>query len=352
MNDTKTATANYQLQYLLTVNTFPAEVLTLNPLAVSGGGWYDSGATATVNAVQLVDKIAGASRYDFRSWTGAILTGPPNQATVFMNDTKTATANYQLQYYLTMATNFGTVSPGSGWQDEGLNVLISATAPIPGPGMTYNWIQWHGIGDVNVDGGSPTGNSVTMNSPIFERAEWSYGQAPPNPTVGGAAVPTTVLEITIDLMGEFRAYPVTPGGALLVDVIQTSPDGSLTLEIPTGTVVLNPDGTPAYMNLDPDVFEILAGTPTPPSGATIVQAYQLLPSGIIFEGNTATLAAKYDPADVPAGKTLVWAFYDETAGKWVELETAGYVAAATGVPAVDTTAAKIAHFTYFALIAR
>jgi len=264
MDGAKTATAVYQLQYYLTVTTNPAEVLTLNSSAVSGEGWYDSGATATVDAVQLVNKVTGQSRYDFRSWTGATPTGVGNQATVLMDGPKTVTANYQLQYkvslaqsgvgsdftgtvvivdgtdnlkvsdlpkdywwdagsshtfafqspltvddgkhyvwtgtsglstlqsdtltisgagtltgnyktqyYLTMSTNYGTVSPGSGWYDEGSVVTISATAPSAVDGERYVWLGWTGSGD-----GSYTGTdnpaSITMNGPITETAAWAH----------------------------------------------------------------------------------------------------------------------------------------------------------------------------------
>jgi len=127
MTEAKTITLVYKTQYYLTVNTNPAEVLTLNPSAVSGEGWYDSGATATVDAVQNVDKVADESRYDFRSWTGATPTGVGNQATVYMDDPKTATANYQLQYYLTLATSPpGVNTPtGEGWYDADTYATIS-----------------------------------------------------------------------------------------------------------------------------------------------------------------------------------------------------------------------------------
>lgn len=132
MDGPKTAIATWTTQYYLTVNTNPAEVLTLDPSAMSGEGWYDEGETATVDAVQLVDKVAGESRYDFRSWTGATPTGTGNQAGVVMDSAKTATANYQLQYQLTLAANpTGTgTQTGEGWYDAGTNANISTTNPV------------------------------------------------------------------------------------------------------------------------------------------------------------------------------------------------------------------------------
>jgi hypothetical protein len=127
MTYAETITLVYKTQYYLTVNTDPTDVLTLNPSAVSGWGWYDSGDTATVDAVQNVDKVAGESRYDFRSWTGAT-PGVGNKATVYMDGPKTATANYKLQYYLTVTkspSDVATTPSGSGWYDEGDHAPIS-----------------------------------------------------------------------------------------------------------------------------------------------------------------------------------------------------------------------------------
>ena len=53
---------------------------------------------------------------------------------------------------------------------------------------------------------------------------------------------------------------------------------------------------------------------------------------------------------MPEGSVAVIAFYDEQAGEWVELETAGYVAA--GVEQPDTVTSEVSHFTYFAVMAK
>jgi hypothetical protein len=74
------------------------------------------------------------------------------------------------------------------------------------------------------------------------------------------------------------------------------------------------------------------------------------PDDISFKGNDAIIAVNYDADNIPQGKTLVWAFYDEDAGSWTELETAGYVAAGDIIP--DSVACRTGHFTYFALIAK
>jgi hypothetical protein len=180
-----TICGTYQTQYYLTVNTNPAEVLTLNPAAVSGQGWYNSGFTATVDAVQNVDKVAGESRYDFRSWTGATPTGVGNQATVLMDGPKTATANYQLQYKIIFAqsgvgsdfagtvviidtTNYGRDSVFFWW-DSGSSHSFAFQSPliVTVNGKQYVWTSTTGLstlqaGSINVStSGSVTGNYKT-----------------------------------------------------------------------------------------------------------------------------------------------------------------------------------------------
>jgi len=172
MSAPKTATANWKTQYYLTVDTNPAEVLSFNPSAVSGKGWYDSGVEATVDAVQIVSKVTGQSRYDFRSWTGAT-PGTPNQAKVLMNAPKTATANYQLQYNITFSqtgagSDFtGTVVtidatgyyvatlPHAFWWDSSSSHTFSFASPLTvNAGKQYVWTSTSGLS--TLQGGSIT----------------------------------------------------------------------------------------------------------------------------------------------------------------------------------------------------
>ena len=161
-------------------------------------------------------------------------------------------------------------------------------------------------------------------------------------------VPVSTPVLVVDVLGTVARYPVTNDGILLADAMTTSPDGMLTLLIPAGTLVMNPNGSPAYLNKDPDVFSISAATPQPPAGYTMVAAYEFLPSGIIFRPE-ATLIIKYNAEKMPAGGAPVIAYYDEAAGQWINLETAGYVAGGVEVP--NTVQAHTAHLTYFAILA-
>jgi len=84
----------------------------------------------------------------------------------------TQSITFKTQYYLTMKTNVGATSPGSGWFDANSEVTISATAPLANAAECYLWCGWIGKG-----AGSCTGKSnpaiVTMDGPVSETATWS-----------------------------------------------------------------------------------------------------------------------------------------------------------------------------------
>jgi hypothetical protein len=92
-------TGNYKTQYYLTLTTNPPGVD--SPL---GAGWYDTGTNATVSADAFVDNGPG-SQYRFNGWTTANMTeiaDPTRSPTqVIMDEGKTMTANYVVQYWIT-----------------------------------------------------------------------------------------------------------------------------------------------------------------------------------------------------------------------------------------------------------
>lgn len=166
MNGPKEAIAVWTTQYYLMVLTDPAEVLTLNPAAVSGEGWYDADEIATVDALQNVDKAAG-ERYDFRSWTGATPTGTGNEAAVLMDGPKIVTANYQLQYELTLVTNPAavTIPAGAGWYDAEDDASISTdeNVDIVAGESRYHFTGWTTDDMTEIDDPSAASTTVYMD---------------------------------------------------------------------------------------------------------------------------------------------------------------------------------------------
>jgi hypothetical protein len=76
----------------------------------------------------------------------------------------------QKQYYLTMTaspTAAGTLSPSSGWYNQGASVSISET-----PKSGYTFTSWSGQGSGSYTGTRAT-NTITMNAAITETANYA-----------------------------------------------------------------------------------------------------------------------------------------------------------------------------------
>lgn len=166
---------NYETQFYLTMATSPSG--TNNP---TGAGWYDANTYASISTNQYTNVTPGCSRYNFTGWTTsnmAEITNPNSPSTtVLMDKAKTVTSGYVRQYNLNMSTNFGAVSPGSGWFNAGSNVTISATAPSAITGERYLGIGWVGIGSGSYSGlrNPAVAVNVTMKGPVWEFAMWSH----------------------------------------------------------------------------------------------------------------------------------------------------------------------------------
>jgi hypothetical protein len=331
----------YKTQYYLTLNNGGHG-------SVAGQGWYDAGTDASFSVSPDIVSGSAGTQYVFKTWTGtgdSHYDGPNNPGSVVMNSPMIETAGWTTQYFLTVNNGGLGVTTGQGWSDAGTtaNFGISPLTVTNTVG-TYNFSGWTGEGNGNYSG--PGANhSVVMNNAITETAIW----AAELPEV--IEIPP-IFELTIQLLGgPIVPYPVNADGVVLVDVNQTSPDGSMTLIIPAGTVVLNFDGSPAYRNPDPDIKAVAVGNLAGlPSGVQAVKAYQMTWNGEIFKIHNITLAVRYAAGDIPSGKTAVWAYYDTVQNKWVEVDTAGFVSFGTAVP--NSAAGQVSHFTLYAIIAK
>jgi len=186
MDKAKTVTANYAIQYYLTLTTNPPGVASL-----TGTGWYDANAYAPISAPMYVDIVLGSSRYSFNSWTTpdmAEITDPSSPATtVLMDKAKTVTANYVVQYNVTFAqsgvgsdavgtvvtvdgTDYGySLLPASFWWNTNANHTFSFASPIDAiAGKRYVWVNTTGLsnlqsGSITVtSAGTITGNYKTQ----------------------------------------------------------------------------------------------------------------------------------------------------------------------------------------------
>ena len=120
MSAPKSLTANYGVQYQLSLATAPAAVGTTHISGASDGDWFDSGTTVNLSADLNVAKAAG-ERYHFANWSGAS-TDTTLATSVTMSAPKSLTANYGVQYQLSLATAPAAVGTShiSGGKQPGL----------------------------------------------------------------------------------------------------------------------------------------------------------------------------------------------------------------------------------------
>jgi len=215
MDGPKEAIAVWTTQYYLMVLTDPSEVLTLNPAAVSGEGWYDADEIATVDALQNVDRAPG-ERYDFRSWTGATPTGTGNEAAVLMDEPKIVTANYQLQYELTLVTDppAVTIPTGGGWYDAEDDASISTdeNVDIVAGESRHHFTGWTTGDMTEIDDPTAASTTVYMDKAKTVTANYvtqyrvTFEQTGLNGTATG-----TVATYEVDTLGattlEFPDFP-------------------------------------------------------------------------------------------------------------------------------------------------
>jgi hypothetical protein len=234
---------------------------------------------------------------------------------------------------------------------NGVTLYIPGFQTVTATGTEYDFQCCPGCGGCGC-GGCKEPPTCECQPPAPDEEIWEV-TAPPEepeeeqPLIEGAAPGLPVL--VVDVQGTVARYPVTLDGRLLVDAMTTSPDGLVTLFIPSGCPVLNADSTPAYLNPDPDVFSIVAADLTAPAGSTLLAAYRLQPEGVIFSCD-ANIIVQYDPNKLPAGTTPVIAAYNAATGQWTDLETAGYVAGGVAVP--NTVEANTSNAIYFAILAK
>ena len=151
----------------VTVQTNPAGLtFTVDGTSYNGVQTFSwqSGSSHTIATISPQDGGTDV-RYVWKNWSG----GGAISHIVAPTTNKTYTANFNTQYFLTMAHGTGgPVSPASGWRNSGTAVSISAM-----PATGYSFTNWTGSGTGSFSG---TNNpaSITMGGPITERATFTH----------------------------------------------------------------------------------------------------------------------------------------------------------------------------------
>jgi len=177
MDAPKTATANWKTQHLVTFaqtgldSTATGTVVTVNEDTKTFSDlpyttWVDDGDSISYSYSNPVSSSTSDKRFSLVD-----VSGPDSPISV--TGPATVTAEYITQYYLAMSTNFGTVTPGSGWHDAGSTVQIEASALGVADDERYVWLGWTGTGDSSYSS-KDNPASITMNGPTAETAAWRH----------------------------------------------------------------------------------------------------------------------------------------------------------------------------------
>jgi hypothetical protein len=180
-------TANYKTQYYLTLATSPSGIN-----SPSGAGWYDAGTNATISTNAFVDIVSGSSRYRFNGWTTANMAeigdATRSPTTVLMDGPKTVTADYVVQYFVSInqsgvgpdftstivvvdgvSYNYSSL-PYQSWWDNGTTHTFAYQSPlvVTAYAKQYNWTGTTGLstsqaGSITITtSGTLTGNYETQ----------------------------------------------------------------------------------------------------------------------------------------------------------------------------------------------
>jgi uncharacterized repeat protein (TIGR02543 family) len=119
------------------------------PVSFAGEGWYEKGSIAAIS-VGKSSVIDGKTKYVFGGWSGsggAFFNEPTFSMAV--NQPMTLTANWNRQYFLDLATEYGSAE-GSGWYNEGAVAKASITQDNITQGLTrYLFLGWGDYGNEN-----------------------------------------------------------------------------------------------------------------------------------------------------------------------------------------------------------
>jgi hypothetical protein len=218
-----TVLANYTTQYYLSLTSPYGNA--------SGQGWFDAGAQANFQiSTQTVSGDAG-TQYVFTSWSGTgngSYTGTNTSQTISMNGAVAETANWQIQYQISLSVNpvgSGTTTPSgtniwvnagdlpisanatsdfsfSSWSTSdsitiGEQLANASTANVYGPGsIIANFIYQPGTNSTPTP--SPTDNPnpspTTAPSPTSNTTPTPSPTAHPSPTANPSSSPTATAK--------------------------------------------------------------------------------------------------------------------------------------------------------------
>lgn len=127
---------------------------------------------------------------------------------------------------------------------------------------------------------------------------------------------------------------------MLQDITANSQDGEMTVQISSGTEIVDSAGQP----VGEIGMETVTTTPPVPDNFYLINAFDFGPDGTKFTP-AIEITLKFDLSELPAGQTPVIAYYDVAAGEWVFIT--GTINADAG-----TITFPVSHFTTYAVLGR
>ncbi len=193
MDRPKIVSANYLVQYLLTVMySSPSVSSSYNE---THAGWYAANSSVQLGPAPSIINLSTVERLRFIGWSDNGSVSKNLSYSVLVVGPLNVTLSYTTQYYVDVRSTYGTAS-GSGWYDRG------TTATITSPTTSGTWPVSYALTGWSVDPPTGTLNStenswmLTVNGPYVVQAEWGVDYVPLILLFGGSAVAFAAVGVT------------------------------------------------------------------------------------------------------------------------------------------------------------
>ncbi len=214
-------TANYQKEYLLTVNsTFGSP---------AGGTWYKEDTAATFSVTDYVE--TSNTKHYFTGWSGDF-TGASSSGSLVMSRPRTVTASWRNEYLLTINSAFGN-PVGAGWYQQGSSATFSITATVETSDTKHYFTGWSG--DLTETTASGT---LVMSSPKTVTANWRHEYLLTINSDYGTPTGAGWYD-----EGEKASINVAPEQGFIIRHIFTGWSGALTTSQPSSEIRMNSPAT-------------------------------------------------------------------------------------------------------------
>ncbi len=152
----------------------------------TGGDFYPVNSTAHIS-VDAPLSVSEGVRYVFAGWTGDFVSDAIT-ATFLMDSSKTLSANWKLQYYLTVDSPYGSPT-GEGWYDANSTAFFSVN-PTDGFVIQNHFLYW-----VDDSTSSDVASSILMDSPKKVTAVWENNAS--SLFLRGTAIGVTLVVLVV-----------------------------------------------------------------------------------------------------------------------------------------------------------